>query len=177
LATTDAVTASADGLVCKRIQGYLFETLFGANGRISRATYWPSLLLFSVAGPFTATILLTTAAIAAPLFILMVVVVFIPWLIWGFAIHTERLHDRDKSAWWVLVFYVVPGALSHFANVAWLAGTVGTALCFILALTGLALLIWGFVEIGSLRGTAGPNRCGANSLAARNLNSVRSATP
>jgi uncharacterized membrane protein YhaH (DUF805 family) len=148
--------------VSKDFMEQLFETLFGPNGRISHATYRRSLLLFSVAGP---------------LFILMVVVVFIPWLIWGFAIHTERLHDRDKSAWWLLVFYVVPGALSHFTNAAWLAGTVGTALCFILALTGLTLLIWGFVEIGRLRGTAGPNRYGASPLAARNLNSVRSATP
>jgi len=163
--------------VSKGIMERLFETLFGANGRISRARYWRSVLLFSVAGLFTATILFTTAAIAAPLFILMVVIVFIPWLIWGFAIHTERLHDRDKSAWWLLVFYVVPGALSHFANAAWLAETVGTVLCFILALTGLALLIWGFVEIGCLCGTAGPNRYGANPLAARNINSVRSATP
>jgi hypothetical protein len=83
----------------------LFEFLFGASGRINRAKYWRSLLIFSVAGLFAAVILFTAAGIATPLLIIMVVVVLIPWLIWGFAIHTERLHDRDKSAWWLLLFY------------------------------------------------------------------------
>ena len=154
----------------------LFQLLFGLSGRVDRNKFWMVIVVsgvtFIVGG-------LIFAAIAVSAFGLHRVSFRsgIPGLIFIAPLSVRRLHDRDKSAWWVLVFYVVPGALSHFANVAWLAGTVGTALCFILALTGLALLIWGFVEIGSLRGTAGPNRCGANSLAARNLNSVRSATP
>ena len=94
----------------------------------------------------------------APLFIVMVVLVFIPWLMWGFAIHTERLHDRDKSAWWLLVFYVVPGLLGHFAKAAWFAGGAGMVLHYVLALASLALTIWGCDEIGCLRGTAGPNK-------------------
>jgi uncharacterized membrane protein YhaH (DUF805 family) len=143
----------------------LFEFLFGASGRINRAKYWRSLLIFSVAGLFAAVILFTAAGIATPLLIIMVVVVLIPWLIWGFAIHTERLHDRDKSAWWLLLFYGVPALLGQFAKAAWIAGAAGTALHYILALAGFALTIWGFVEIGCLRGTAGPNKYGSNPLA------------
>src|SRR3982074_298405 len=100
----------------------LFEFLFGAKGRINLAQHWRSLVIFSVAGLFAAVILFAAAAIAAPLFILMVVIVFIPWLMWGFAIHNERLHDRNKSAWWLLVFYVVPAVLGRCAKPAWLAG-------------------------------------------------------
>lgn len=44
----------------------------------------------------------------------------------------------------------------------WFTGAAGTTLHFILALAGFALTIWGFVEIGCLRGTAGPNKYGAN---------------
>jgi hypothetical protein len=84
----------------------LFEFLFGASGRINRAKYWRSTLLFTVAGLMAAVILFTAAGIAAPLFIIMVVLVLVPWLLWGFSITTERLHDRDKSAWWLVVFYL-----------------------------------------------------------------------
>src|ERR1039457_3094178 len=122
----------------------LFEFLFGAMGRINRAQYWCSLVMFSVAGLFAA------AAIAAPRFIVMVVLVFNPWLIWGFAIRTERLHDRYTCAWWLLVFYVVPGVLGHFAKAAWFAEGVGMVLHYVLALASFAFTIWGFVEIGCL---------------------------
>ena len=56
----------------------LFEFLFGASGRINRAKYWRSVVLFGVAGLLTAVILFTAAGIAAPLFIMMVVLVFVP---------------------------------------------------------------------------------------------------
>lgn len=140
----------------------LFAFMFGAGGRIGRAEYWRSLIIFSVAGLFAAVILLTAAGLAAPLFILALAVVVIPWLLWGFAIHTERLHDRGKSAWWLLLFYGLPMLLSYLGNVAVLAGTVGHLLQPVLALASLALSLWGFVEIGFLPGIAGANRYGPN---------------
>jgi uncharacterized membrane protein YhaH (DUF805 family) len=142
----------------------LFEFLFGASARINRAKYWRSVVLFGVAGLLAAVILFTAAGIAAPLFIIMVVLVFIPWLVWGISITTERLHDRNKSAWWLVVFYLVPGVLGQLANTAWFAGTAGAVLQSVLALAGLALSIWGFVEIGCLRGTAGTNAYGPDPL-------------
>jgi uncharacterized membrane protein YhaH (DUF805 family) len=135
--------------------------------RINRAKYWRSLLVFIGAGLLVGVILLTAAGLAAPLFILMLVIVFIPWLLWGFAFHTERLHDRGKSAWWLLVFYAVPGILGHLAKGAWYAGVAGMGLHYILALVAFALSIWGFVEIGCLRGSAEPNRYGSNPLSPR----------
>jgi uncharacterized membrane protein YhaH (DUF805 family) len=138
----------------------LFEFMFGASGRINRATYWRSLVVFGIAGLFAGIILLTAASLAAPLFIVTVAVIFLPWLIWGFAIHTERLHDRNKNAWWLVTFYLVPGMLGHFAKTTWFVGATGAALQCILALAASALSIWGFVEIGCLPGTAGPNRYG-----------------
>ena len=153
----------------------LLEFLFGAGGRTSRAAYWRSLAIFSVAGLFAAVILLTAAGLAAPLFILMVVLVFIPWLMWGFAIHTERLHDRGKSAWWLLVFYGLPAGLGHLANAVWVAGAAGTLLQYLLALAAFALSVWGFVEIGCLRGTAGPNRYGPDPLPRRTASTAGAA--
>jgi hypothetical protein len=42
---------------------------------------WRSFLIFLVAGLLAAVILFTAAGIAAPLFIIMVVLVLIPWLL------------------------------------------------------------------------------------------------
>jgi uncharacterized membrane protein YhaH (DUF805 family) len=142
----------------------LFEFLFGASGRINRAKYWRSLLIYCVAALFVAVILSTAFGLATPLFIVMVVLVFIPWLMWGFAIHTERLHDRDKSAWWFVVFLLLPGVLGQIAKLAWFAGGIGAVLHFMLTLAAFALTMWGFVEIGCLRGTAGTNTYGPDPL-------------
>jgi len=88
----------------------------------------------------------------------------IPWLLWGFSITTERLHDRDKSAWWLVVFYLVPGVLGQLAKTAWFFGATGAVLHYTFALASFALTIWGFVEIGCLRGTAGSNTYGPDPL-------------
>lgn len=142
----------------------LFEFLFNATGRINRAEYWRSLIVFGVAGLFAAVILFTAAGIAAPLFIITLVIVFIPWLTWGLVIHTERLHDRNKSAWWLLLFYGLPALLGPLAKLASSAGPAGVALQYILMLAGFALSIWGFLEIGCLPGTAGSNGYGPNPI-------------
>jgi uncharacterized membrane protein YhaH (DUF805 family) len=149
---------------CWNAMEELFEFLFGASGRINRIKYWRSLLIFCGAGLLVGVILLTAAGLAAPLFILMLVIVFIPWLLWRIAFHTERLHDRGKSAWWLLMFYAVPGVLGQLAKGAWFGGAAGNGLHYVLALAGFVLSIWGFVEIGCLRGTAGPNNYGSNPL-------------
>jgi uncharacterized membrane protein YhaH (DUF805 family) len=142
----------------------LLEFLFNATGRINRAKYWRSLIAFSIAGLFAAVLLFTAAGIAAPLFIIVLVIVFIPWLMWGFVIHTERLHDRDKSAWWLLLFYGLPALLGPIAKIASFAGVSGAALHYVLALAAYALSIWGFIEIGCSPETGGSNRYGPDPI-------------
>jgi uncharacterized membrane protein YhaH (DUF805 family) len=58
-----------------------FEFMFGASGRINRAKYWVSVFKYSLAGLLVAVILFTAAGIAAPLFIIVVVLTLIPWLL------------------------------------------------------------------------------------------------
>jgi uncharacterized membrane protein YhaH (DUF805 family) len=89
----------------------------------------------------------------------MLVIIFIPWLLWGFSISTERLHDRDKSAWWIAVCGAGPDRES---GMVW--GTAGAVLQYILSLAAFALTIWGFVEIGFLRVSARSNRYGPDPL-------------
>jgi uncharacterized membrane protein YhaH (DUF805 family) len=77
----------------------------------------------------------------------------------GLAVGVKRLHDRDKSGWWILLFWLGPGFLG-----SWQTTTPDLSGVFILSLASLAILIWAFVELGCLPGTPGPNQYGPDPL-------------
>ncbi len=132
----------------------LFQLLFGFSGRINRAKYWLALVIYIAAMLIMAGIVI--GAGMAMMFFIVAIIVYIPAVISCFAVGIKRLHDRDKSGWWLLVFYVLPAVLG------WLAETTGPYLVFELA--SFAFAIWGLVELGFLRGTAGANQYGPGPL-------------
>ncbi len=67
----------------------------------------------------------------------------------------RRLHDRNKSGWWTVPFFIAPVLLGKVGD--WLGDSYPADF---LRLVLIALSIWGFVEIRCLRGTRGPNRFG-----------------
>jgi uncharacterized membrane protein YhaH (DUF805 family) len=142
------------------------ELLFGFSGRINRAKYWIAVAIYwavSIALGLVAFLTLAGVEIVrsttmiTPFFI-FAAVVYIAVAVSGIAVGIKRLHDRNKTGWWLLVFYLVPGLIS----------TVGTRMhgLAILNLVSTAILIWMIVELGFLRGTPGPNRYGADPLPA-----------
>ena len=74
------------------------------------------------------------------------------------AIGVKRLHDRDKSGWWLLLFYLTPSILQVMGE------GVGEGTVLLVTLANAGLSIWAFVELGCLRGTPGPNRYGPDPL-------------
>ena len=77
------------------------------------------------------------------------------------AIGVKRLHDRNKSAWWALLFYVGPPAIQILASLNDLDAAI---MVWLMVLSG-ALSIWALVELGCLSGTRGANRFGPDPLA------------
>jgi uncharacterized membrane protein YhaH (DUF805 family) len=75
----------------------------------------------------------------------------------------KRLHDRDKSGWWIVPLFIAPILLCIVAD--WLGDSWPADF---LMLVMIALGVWGFVEIVCLGGTIGPNRFGPDSLAPAN---------
>jgi uncharacterized membrane protein YhaH (DUF805 family) len=75
------------------------------------------------------------------------------------AIGVTRLHDRNKSAWWVLLFYFCPPIVETLASL----NALDSAMVF-LNILSLAITLWAFVELGFWRGTFGPNRYGPDPL-------------
>jgi Protein of unknown function (DUF805) len=79
---------------------------------------------------------------------------------WIYAATTiKRLHDRNRSGWWIIAFGVVPILLPD------VAGRLGNSYAvFFIGLIAFVLSIWSFVETFCPRGTHGPNRFGPDPL-------------
>lgn len=81
-------------------------------------------------------------------------------ILWMFvATSVKRLHDRDRSGWWLVPFIAVPYLFDHFSDL--FPGGY-----FMLAAGGImfVLMIWGFVELYFLRGTKWTNKYGPDPL-------------
>lgn len=136
------------------------------RGRLARLGYWRWQL---------ALLVITAGLIYGPVAVAMAggprwlsALAFAPMavtLIAAVGVVARRLHDRGRGGSWLIVFVAAPSGLAALS--IWLVEgpadldfrwAVPTALA--MSLLSLALNIWGFVEIGLLRGTPGPNRFG-----------------
>lgn len=85
-------------------------------------------------------------------------------LIPNLAVQVRRLHDLDRSGWWIvlpMILYIL-GAILFFAGAAGGGGAmeiIGGVLMFGGFIVAIVLLVW-----FCLPGTAGPNRFGADPL-------------
>jgi uncharacterized membrane protein YhaH (DUF805 family) len=81
-------------------------------------------------------------------------------LLWVYlALSVKRLHDRDRSAWWMMPFFVLPGLYSQFED-----RLPDSYWILPLALAACVISLWGFIEMGFLRGTPRANRFGPDPL-------------
>ena len=115
----------------------LGQFLFSLNGRITRSDYWlkwylPAMVLVILAAVLDGALGLADPQIGVgPITAVIYLAMFWP----SIAVSVKRLHDRDKSGWFMLIM-LIP--------------IIG--------------FIWIFVLVGFLRGTQGPNRFGDDPL-------------
>lgn len=110
------------------------------NGRINRAKYWlfgvvAFIIIGIIAGVLDAVLGLADPTTGyGPISIIAILVMIYP----SICIQAKRWHDRDKSAWWILLNLVpIIGAL------------------------------WVLIECGFLRGSVGNNRFGPDPLSGK----------
>ena len=111
--------------------------LFSFQGRLNRAPFWlvhlgilvAEIVLLSVLGAGAAIMSGNYEAAAGSMGGLSSVVlgVFFLAVFWiSLAISVKRWHDRNKSAWWLLIVLVpVVGSLWYFIECGFLRGTIG----------------------------------------------------
>ena len=75
------------------------------------------------------------------------------------ATSVKRLHDRDKSSWWIVPFFVTPGLYKQFAD-----RLPDSWLDLPLSLIAFVLCVWAFVELFCLKGSRKTNRFGSDPL-------------
>ncbi len=80
----------------------------------------------------------------------------------------KRLHDRNKTGWWMVPFFIAPGLLNRLRD--WIDDP--TAALFVSAIA-FGLTVWCTVELLCLRGTRGPNRFGPDPLAPADASDTR----
>jgi uncharacterized membrane protein YhaH (DUF805 family) len=150
-----------------------WNLLFGFEGRINRAKCWCVTLINSVCTviflllvPYNIvdTFMNTDRHRAMPLMIALLIGTVGPILIistWCFAaIGCKRLHDRNKSGWCMVPFFVLPMLLAKAAE--W---PDAPNVDFFFGVIAFGINIWAFVEIFCLKGTKGPNVFGSDPLA------------
>ena len=135
---------------------------FKFNGRINRAKFWIAILIYTVINIVLAILSYVSdeSAVVQAINGMLGIVIFISSL----AVGTKRLHDRNKSGWYLVLFYIVPSILL-VAGIA--VGTIMEDSIMIAAIVGLAAAVigvWAFVELGCLRGTIGANRYGPDPI-------------
>jgi uncharacterized membrane protein YhaH (DUF805 family) len=144
------------------------QFLFSLEGRVSRSQLWLRWFLPVIAIHVVLWIAIAIAAAAdssaATGTLIVIWVIF--WLVtlWpNIAVMVRRIHDRNKTGWLVLAYWV-PSALQ---TVLIVADASDNAAGTILSLITMAVGLWFFIEFGCMRGTIGANRYGPDPVPPR----------
>lgn len=134
------------------------------RGRVNRARFWlTAIAIYAVM--VVSSVVAAGLAGVFPVLAVLFLPLFMAAFVASLANAARRLHDRGKSAWWLLIFVGLPTLFLVPAEIAQSSSEPGgSAFAGLCGLVSLPFSIWGFVEMACLKGTAGPNRFGEDAL-------------
>lgn len=101
--------------------------LFGFSGRIGRAQFWLGYVIqiaITIVGYVCLLYGEQNESIAA---LVAALILFVPVIWIGICVMAKRYHDRDKSAWWILIAFIpIIGGIWQLIELGLLKGTEGT---------------------------------------------------
>ncbi len=147
-----------------------WRNYFSFRGRLNRKPYW---LMSLVVGGVALGAFIVLGILGALLKVFWILgLPLLVGLFWaGMSITTRRLHDRNKSAWWLVLYQGLPLVLDllRFA-MARDPATSGPGA--VLGFIGFCIAMWVLVDLGFLRGKPGANRFGDDPLQPQHLQEV-----
>ncbi len=131
----------------------VLDRLFKFSGRSSRLAFWRVQLICSALIGLVWILGLAASLVvgpwSAPLF-LPILLLLIPLV----AVGVRRVHDRGRDWRWLVLLALGPYLLAMWASLS--PPLVGV----VLMLAATLLNLWGWVELGLLKGDPGPNAYG-----------------
>jgi uncharacterized membrane protein YhaH (DUF805 family) len=147
------------------------QLFFKFDGRVNRARFWIAALVLAAINVVLAIVgYLTDQSVVFQAVNGMLNIVI---LIASIAVGIKRLHDRNKSGWYLLLFYFIPGVLAAAGVLVGEFVEDSTIIATVLTFLAVALTVWAFVELGCLRGTVGVNPYGPDPVAPATVPPVR----
>jgi uncharacterized membrane protein YhaH (DUF805 family) len=129
--------------------------VFAFKGRMSRARYWglTSLCMLALFASSLSVALTANYTSAPPVNVVAVVVaivgvvIFFAMCVALFGVGGRRLHDRGKSALWIILYYAVPFIMA-------VLGVDPESQGVALDCIALAIVVWAIIDLGILEGKA-----------------------
>ena len=138
----------------------ILRPFYAFSGRTNRTGFWTVSITWAVIAEVMDVIWAKSGAAESQVgeskLVAAAVVLFAVPLLSLIAVGITRLHDRNKSGWWLLLFYLAPPVMQTFAALNDIDSAV---MVWLMVISGV-LTLWALVELGCRRGTAGPNRYG-----------------
>lgn len=136
----------------------VLSALFSFEGRLSRIDFWRrgNLLALPLAVVIAGTIFATMTSPFGP----FVALLLLPFPIVSLSMAARRLHDRNKSAWWLVLFMGAPAALATAASVLLEAPRPDGNVALTLAVAAWVIVVWAVIELNFLSGSSRANRFG-----------------
>lgn len=135
-------------------------SLFSFAGRAPRKTYWLtilplSLVVLTAVGLSLEPAFATSAAMQLGALALMLAAV-VPML----AVTVRRLHDRGKSAWWLVLYWLLPALFAPSFGEPAIVPIPNATLAGVAQLLSVGISIWSIIDLGFLKGEPRFNRHG-----------------
>jgi uncharacterized membrane protein YhaH (DUF805 family) len=140
--------------------------LLSFEGRVSRKMYWSTLFLYfawAAATALTQAMIVgltqgdTKEGVSPFAYYTTLIIAVGPIIASAPATGVKRLHDINKSGWWLLLFYLVPAIWVAILNLTAVPQDIRH---LVLAFLFLPVTVWAFIDLGCRRGTRGPNKYG-----------------